>query len=103
MSSQIIPVEPFDYVVFGGSGDLAERKLAAGAVSSPDRGPVHRADPHHRRLAQRADATKNTANSPTDALKEHLKKGEYDEAEVRNSVPACSTCRSTPARTGWDS
>ncbi|WAJ28835.1 glucose-6-phosphate dehydrogenase [Antarcticirhabdus aurantiaca] len=27
MSSQIIPVEPFDYVVFGGNGDLAERKL----------------------------------------------------------------------------
>ncbi len=27
MTSQIIPVEPFDYVVFGGSGDLAERKL----------------------------------------------------------------------------
>lgn len=27
MSSQIIPVDPFDYVVFGGSGDLAERKL----------------------------------------------------------------------------
>lgn len=27
MSSQIIPVELFDYVVFGGSGDLAERKL----------------------------------------------------------------------------
>ncbi|TFF21996.1 glucose-6-phosphate dehydrogenase [Jiella endophytica] len=27
MSSQIIPVDPFDYVVFGGNGDLAERKL----------------------------------------------------------------------------
>ena len=27
MSSQIIPVAPFDYVVFGGNGDLAERKL----------------------------------------------------------------------------
>ncbi|MCQ8783635.1 glucose-6-phosphate dehydrogenase [Mangrovibrevibacter kandeliae] len=27
MSSQIIPVEPFDYVVFGGNGDLADRKL----------------------------------------------------------------------------
>ncbi|MBX9456664.1 MAG: glucose-6-phosphate dehydrogenase [Rhizobium sp.] len=27
MSSQLIPVEPFDYVVFGGTGDLAERKL----------------------------------------------------------------------------
>ena len=27
MTSQIIPVEPFDFVVFGGTGDLAERKL----------------------------------------------------------------------------
>ena len=27
MSSQTIPVDPFDYVVFGGTGDLAERKL----------------------------------------------------------------------------
>ncbi|SJZ97921.1 glucose-6-phosphate dehydrogenase [Consotaella salsifontis] len=27
MPSQIIPVDPFDCVVFGGSGDLAERKL----------------------------------------------------------------------------
>ena len=27
MTSQIIPVDPFDFVVFGGTGDLAERKL----------------------------------------------------------------------------
>ncbi len=27
MTSQIIPVEAFDYIVFGGTGDLAERKL----------------------------------------------------------------------------
>ena len=27
MTSQTIPVEPFDFVVFGGTGDLAERKL----------------------------------------------------------------------------
>ena len=27
MTSHIIPVEEFDYVVFGGTGDLAERKL----------------------------------------------------------------------------
>ena len=27
MTSQIIPVEPFDYVLFGGTGDLARRKL----------------------------------------------------------------------------
>ena len=27
MTAQIIPVEPFDYVIFGGTGDLARRKL----------------------------------------------------------------------------
>lgn len=27
MSARIIPVEPFDFVVFGGTGDLAQRKL----------------------------------------------------------------------------
>ena len=45
MSSQIIPVDPFDYVVFGGTGDLSERKLlpalfrrqAAGQLSEPTR------------------------------------------------------------------
>ena len=45
MSSQIIPVEPFDYVVFGGTGDLAERKLLpalfhrqlAGQLTEPTR------------------------------------------------------------------
>jgi glucose-6-phosphate 1-dehydrogenase len=45
MSSQIIPVEPFDCIVFGGTGDLAERKLipalyqrqVAGQLSEPTR------------------------------------------------------------------
>ena len=27
MSSQTIPVAPFDCVIFGGTGDLAERKI----------------------------------------------------------------------------
>ena len=27
MSAKIIPVEPFDYVIFGGTGDLSQRKL----------------------------------------------------------------------------
>lgn len=45
MSSQIIPVDPFDYIVFGGTGDLAERKLLpalyhrqlAGQLTDPTR------------------------------------------------------------------
>jgi glucose-6-phosphate 1-dehydrogenase len=81
MSSQIIPVEPFDYVVFGGSGDLAERKLLPalyhrqieGQFTEPTRiiGASRSAlsDEEYRTFAQAA-------------LKEHLKKGEYDEAEV---------------------
>ena len=27
MTSQLIPVEPFDFIIFGGTGDLSERKL----------------------------------------------------------------------------
>ena len=82
MSSQIIPVEPFDYVVFGGTGDLAERKLLPAL--------------YHRQLAgQLSDPTRIIGASRTaftdaeyrkfavDALKEHLKAGEFDEAQVK--------------------
>ena len=27
MTRQIIPVDPFDFIIFGGTGDLSERKL----------------------------------------------------------------------------
>ena len=45
MTSQTIPVDPFDLIVFGGTGDLAERKLIpalferqrAGQFSEPTR------------------------------------------------------------------
>ncbi len=81
MSSQIIPVEPFDCVVFGGTGDLAERKLlpalyhrqVENQLSEPTRiiGASRSVMTHdeYRKFAQ-------------DALKEHLKKGEYDEEQV---------------------
>lgn len=81
MSSQIIPVEPFDCVVFGGTGDLAERKLlpalyhrqVEGQFTEPTRiiGASRSVMTHeeYRKFAQ-------------DALKEHLKAGEYDDAQV---------------------
>ena len=45
MTSQTIPVDPFDFIVFGGTGDLSERKLIpalyqrqrAGQFSEPTR------------------------------------------------------------------
>ncbi|MGL5009359.1 MAG: hypothetical protein ACRC6I_05720, partial [Paracoccaceae bacterium] len=30
MVSRVIPVEPFDLVIFGGTGDLAKRKILPG-------------------------------------------------------------------------
>ena len=81
MSSQIIPVEPFDYVVFGGTGDLAERKLLPALF--------------HRQLAgqltepTRVIGASRTAMSSEDyrkftleALQEHLKAEELEESEV---------------------
>ncbi len=81
MSSQIIPVEPFDYVVFGGTGDLAERKLlpalyhrqCAGQFSDPtriigaSRSPM--TDAAYRKFA-------------TEALKQFLKPADFDKEQV---------------------
>jgi glucose-6-phosphate 1-dehydrogenase len=81
MSSQIIPVEAFDYVVFGATGDLAERKLLPAL--------------YHRQLAgQLTEPTRIIGASRTPmtddefrqfgrkALKEFIKKDEWDDAEV---------------------
>lgn len=81
MTSQIIPVEPFDCIVFGGSGDLAERKLIpalyqrqrAGQLSEPTRiiGASRSAmtDEEYRKFAR-------------DAINEHVKTSEIDAKEV---------------------
>ncbi|MDQ0319199.1 glucose-6-phosphate 1-dehydrogenase [Pararhizobium capsulatum DSM 1112] len=82
MSSQIIPVEPFDYVVFGGTGDLAERKLLPalyhrqldGQITEPTRIiGASRSALSHEEYRKFADA----------ALKEYLKKDEYQEEQVK--------------------
>ena len=49
--SQIIPVDPFDYVVFGGTGDLAERKLLPALYHRQLAGAADRADADHRGVA----------------------------------------------------
>ncbi|MDR6754787.1 glucose-6-phosphate 1-dehydrogenase [Mycoplana sp. BE70] len=82
MSSQFIPVEPFDYVVFGGTGDLAERKLLpalyhrqiAGQFSEPTR--IIGAS----RAAMTDEAYREFA---TKALREHLKPGELDDGQLK--------------------
>jgi glucose-6-phosphate 1-dehydrogenase len=102
MSSQIIPVEPFDYVVFGGSGDLAERKLLPALYHRQIEGQF--SEPTRVIGASRSPLSHEEYRKfAKDALKEHLKKGEYDEAEVEKF---CSRLFyvSVDARTdsGWD-
>ncbi|AWI56035.1 glucose-6-phosphate dehydrogenase [Sinorhizobium fredii] len=81
MSSQIIPVEPFDYVVFGGTGDLAERKLLPALYHRQIEGQF--SEPTRIIGASRAALTDEEYRQfASDALKEHLKPGEFDEAEV---------------------
>ncbi|WP_274630057.1 glucose-6-phosphate dehydrogenase [Arvimicrobium flavum] len=81
MTSQTIPVEPFDFIVFGGTGDLSERKLlpslyhrqVAGQFSEPtriigaSRGKL--TDEEFREFAHKA-------------LKDHVKADELDHKQV---------------------
>ena len=55
MTGQIIQVESFDLVVFGGTGDLALRKLLPALYLSRPRRPAPARQPHHRRLARHAE------------------------------------------------
>ncbi|RVH95058.1 glucose-6-phosphate dehydrogenase [Sinorhizobium medicae] len=81
MSSQIIPVEPFDYVVFGGTGDLAERKLLPALYHRQMEGQF--SEPTRIIGASRASLShEEYRNFAADALKEHLKSGEFNKAEV---------------------
>ena len=41
MTSQIIPVDPFDFIIFGGTGDLAERKLLPALFHRQQAGQRH--------------------------------------------------------------
>jgi glucose-6-phosphate 1-dehydrogenase len=83
MSSQFIPVEPFDYVVFGGTGDLAERKLLpalyhrfiSGQFTEPTRIiGASRADMTHEQYRKFATEALGTFLKPGEASAEEIKK-----------------------------
>jgi glucose-6-phosphate 1-dehydrogenase len=81
MSSQIIPVEPFDYVVFGGTGDLAERKLLPALFHRQLAGQL--TEPTRVIGASRTAMTSEDYRKFTlEALQEHLKAEELEESEV---------------------
>ena len=81
MSQIIIPVDPFDYVVFGGTGDLAERKLLPALYHRQMAGQL--TDPTRIIGASRSEMSHDEYRGfARDALKQHLKAGEYHDDEV---------------------
>lgn len=81
MSAQIIPVEPFDYVVFGGTGDLAYRKLLPALYHRFRDGQI----PEGCRVigVSRRDRTAEAYREETrKALKAHIAKADFDDATV---------------------
>jgi len=81
MTSQIIPVQPFDAVIFGGTGDLAERKLLPALYHRERDGQI--SDPTRFIGASRSNmSNKAYRDFAKNALQEHVKKDELDEAII---------------------
>lgn len=81
MSSQIIPVDPFDCIVFGGTGDLAERKLLPALYHRQKDGQM--TEPTRIIGASRSEMTKaEYQDFALAALKEHVKE-DLDDEQVK--------------------
>ena len=89
MTSQIIPVEPFDFIIFGGTGDLSERKLLPALY--------HRQRDHQFSEPTRIIGTSRSKLTDDEfkefarkAIKEHVQKEYVDKAEVEKFVSRLS-------------
>lgn len=102
MSSQIIPVDPFDYIVFGGTGDLAERKLLPALYHRQVAGQF--TDPTRIIGASRSEMSDEDYQAfAKKALSEHLKSEELDPAEVDQFLARLSyVALDAKSDKGWD-
>ena len=101
MSSQIIPVDPFDYIVFGGTGDLAERKLLPALYHRQKDGQL--TEPTRIIGASRAKLSNDDYRKfAHKALKEHVKE-DLDKEEVEKFLIKLSYVSvDAMADKGWD-
>ncbi len=89
MTSQIIPVEPFDCVVFGGTGDLAERKLIPALYQRQRAG--HFTDPTRIIGASRAKmSNKKYREFAAGAIERFVRKDEIDADELKRFLDRLS-------------
>ena len=89
MSSQIIPVDPFDFVIFGGTGDLSERKLLPALY--------YRQRDHQFSEPTRIIGTSRTKLSDDDfrdfakkAITDHVEKDDIDAGELKTFLARLS-------------
>ena len=89
MTSQIIPVDPFDFIIFGGTGDLSERKLLPALY--------HRQRDHQFSEPTRIIGASRSKLSDEEfrafarkAILEHVKPEDIDEAELETFLSRLS-------------
>ena len=89
MTSQIIPVDPFDFIIFGGTGDLSERKLLPALY--------HRQCDHQLSEPTRIIGTSRTKMTDEEfrtfarkAIKEHVKAEYIDKKELETFIARLS-------------
>jgi glucose-6-phosphate 1-dehydrogenase len=89
MTSQIIPVDPFDFIIFGGTGDLAERKLLPALYY---RQRDHQfSEPTRIIGASRSKMTDEEFQAfAKKAISEHVKPGDIDARELKTFLARLS-------------
>jgi glucose-6-phosphate 1-dehydrogenase len=89
MTSQIIPVDPFDFIIFGGTGDLSERKLLPALYY---RQCDHQfSEPTRIIGASRSKMTdKEFQVFAEKAIKEHVKKADIQPEELKKFIARLS-------------
>jgi len=98
MTSQTIPVEPFDFIMFGATGDLAERKLMPGLYRRQLAGQF--SEPTRIIAASRSKMTdKEYREYAGKAIREHVKAEEIDEAALEHFLKRM-TYHPVDAKTG---
>lgn len=101
MVSRVIPVDPFDLVIFGGTGDLARRKIFPGLYRRYSVGQV----PESVRIvgAARSDLTaKSFRDIVKSALDEFLLEGAADASRIKSFLEKIDYVKIDAAgETGW--
>ncbi|MGB3386992.1 MAG: glucose-6-phosphate dehydrogenase [Pseudaminobacter sp.] len=89
MTSQIIPVDPFDFIIFGGTGDLAERKLLPALFQRQQAGQF--CEPTRIIGASRSKMTdEDYRGFARKAISEHVKAEEIDAGQLDRFVERLS-------------